>query len=90
MITIETKTFLNSSPPSVEENWIFVRSLRFRTVYMRYLGGSPRPDIMKYTPETRNKIKRFNNEDDILNYKNMLESVDSTELSNILKEIIIL
>jgi len=87
MTLIQTKTFPNLPPAN--EGWIEVRKLRFRTVYMRYLGGTPRPDIMGDTPEKRGKIKRFGNENEILRYKNTLMYGDETVVTDIMDELVL-
>ena len=89
MVMIQTKTFPNESPPPIHEAWTLVRQLRSRTVYMRHIAGTPRPNIMGATPDTQVKTLRFQTDLIADNFKNLISTVDEIELAEILKGLIL-
>ena len=78
---IQTKTFPNSSPPPENEGWVAVRTLRLRTVFLRRLIGTPRPNLIVPEPS---HIKRFQSEQAIINYANTIHTTDETNLAILL------
>jgi hypothetical protein len=89
MVMVQTRTFPNESPPPEAEGWILVRPLRLRTVYMRRIVGTPRPNLMGETPETKAKINRFQTDRDAEQYKNAVSTVDESSLVEILAGLIL-
>ena len=86
---IQTKTFPNESPPEPNESWILVRQLRFRTVYMRKLAGTPRPIITEVPADLRSKTQRFSNEEEANIFIENISKAEEVDLEGMLKGLII-